>query len=52
MRKTEIITKCIKYKCKTCPKFVECEKEQKETRLMYRPFENLAELLKQKRGDD
>ena len=39
----------MKYKCKICPKVVSCEKKLKEERLMYRPFENLKEILEAKR---
>ena len=42
---------CIKYKCKTCPRKVSCDKEQKEQHLMWRPFENLKEILEQKYGN-
>lgn len=35
---------CMKYRCKTCPAYVECEKRLKDTRLMYKPFENIKEL--------
>lgn len=42
--------RCMKYKCKVCPKNVECTEKQKQERLMYRPFENLLEILKQ--GDE
>ena len=42
--------RCMKYKCKVCPKEQECTEKLKQERLMYRPFENLAEILKQKRG--
>lgn len=39
---------CMKYKCKTCPKQVECEQKQKQERLMYKPFIDLPKILKEK----
>lgn len=42
------IEHCIKYKCKVCPRQVECEERQKQYRLLYRPFENLNEILEKK----
>jgi hypothetical protein len=42
---------CMRYKCKLCPKSVECENQMKEHHLMYKPFEKLNEILEQKYGD-
>lgn len=40
---------CMKYKCKTCPLIIKCEeKEQKQERLTYKPFENLPKILAEK----
>lgn len=39
---------CMKFKCKTCPKQVECEDRQKQYRLMYRPFADLPKILQDK----
>lgn len=41
---------CMKYKCKVCPKEQECSEKLKHERLMYRPFENLKEILEAKYG--
>lgn len=38
----------MKYKCKICPRKMECDKKQKEEHLMWRPFENLKEIIKEK----
>lgn len=43
---------CIRYLCKLCPKKLECDKEIKHQRLMYRPFENLKKILEKKRNGD
>ena len=40
--------RCMKYKCKVCPKKVECDQKQKEERLTYRPFENLYKILRER----
>lgn len=44
---------CMKYKCKSCPAYNDCEKVEKlesEMILLYKPFENLKEILENKRG--
>lgn len=44
---------CMKHKCKTCPAYIDCEKVEKlesEMILLYKPFENLKEILENKRG--
>lgn len=43
---------CMKYKCKNCPAYYDCsnvEKLQEELRLLYKPFENLDQILKSRR---
>lgn len=40
---------CMKYKCKVCPKKIECDKKLLEERLTYKPFENLKEILEKKK---
>jgi hypothetical protein len=42
---------CMKYKCKTCPAYIDCDKVEKlesQTILLYKPFENLKEILERK----
>lgn len=43
---------CMRFRCKTCPKLLDCEekkgKKYKDRRLMYRPFENLPKILREK----
>lgn len=43
--------RCMKYKCKICPKKIECDEKLKNEQLTYRPFENLLEILKMKRNN-
>lgn len=40
--------RCMKYKCKDCPKRQDCDKQLNEERLTYRPFENLKQIMEQK----
>ena len=40
---------CMVYKCKTCPIKKQCDAKIKEERLMFRPFENLKEILEKRR---
>lgn len=40
--------KCMKYKCKVCPNKLECDKKLKEEHLMWRPFEELPRILREK----
>lgn len=44
--------RCMKYKCKVCPKEPQCTEKLKQERLTYRPFENLKEILEAKRGKE
>ena len=39
---------CMRYKCRTCPKKIKCDEELKKERLMWRPFEELPRILKEK----
>ena len=42
---------CMKYKCKFCGDYLRCEKVlqlQNEAVLLYKPFENLKEILEKK----
>lgn len=44
---------CMKYRCKSCPAYTDCEKVEKlqsDMVLLYKPFENLKEILEKKRG--
>ena len=45
------LERCMKYKCKICPKKVECDEKLKKEMLTYFPFENLKEILEKKNGD-
>lgn len=38
----------MRYKCKTCPQQIECFDKQKTMHLVYKPFENLKEILEKK----
>lgn len=40
----------MKYKCKICPKKLQCDEKLKQERLMYRPFENIKEFMEAKYG--
>ena len=40
--------KCMRYKCKTCPKKIECDKKLEIEHLTWRPFEELPKILKEK----
>ena len=40
--------RCMKYKCKICPKKFDCDKRIKEQHLTYRPFEDLPKILREK----
>ena len=43
---------CMKYRCKSCPAYTDCEKVEKlqsDMVLLYKPFENLKEILELKR---
>lgn len=42
---------CMKYKCKVCPEQLECEEKQKQERLLWKPFENLKEIMELKYGN-
>lgn len=42
---------CMRFLCKLCPKKLECDKKLEEERLMYKPFENLKELMRKKDGN-
>lgn len=45
---------CMKYKCKSCPAYTDCEKVEKlqsDMVLLYKPFENLKEILEKKRNE-
>lgn len=42
---------CMRYKCKNCPQKLDCDtelKEFKKNHLVFRPFENLPQILKEK----
>lgn len=39
----------MKYKCKICPKKLQCDEKLKAEHLMYRPFENIKEFMEAKR---
>lgn len=46
---------CMKYKCKLCPAYINCEKlvkMQDELTLLYKPFENLKEILRARRENN
>lgn len=46
---------CLSYKCKICPKQLECDKKELKANkryeaepLLYKPFENLKEILNER----
>lgn len=46
---------CMKYKCKNCPIYLDCERAvnlENDIHLLYKPFENLKEILKARRKND